>query len=62
MPDESGAEKLKGEFEESMAVSVEFYVETAGGQDGVKLEDEVWVGPDGPVMPSPNPCEEGQLA
>lgn len=57
-PDEPGAEKLQGEFKENMVVSVEFYAGTVGGQDGVKLEDEVWVGPDGPVMLSLYPYEE----
>jgi Xaa-Pro aminopeptidase len=61
-PDDPGAEKLEGEFKENMVVSVEFYAGAVGGQDGVKLEDEVWVGPDGPVMLSLYPYEERLLA
>ena len=57
-PDEPGVEKPEGEFRENMVVSVEFYAGAVGGQDGVKLEDEVWVGPDGPVMLSLYPYEE----
>ena len=61
-PDEPGAEKLEGEFKENMVVSVEFYAGGVGGQDGVKLEDEVWIGPDGPVMLSLYPYEEKLLS
>lgn len=61
-PDEPGAERLDGEFRENMVVSVEFYAGVAGGQDGVKLEDEVWIGPNGPVMLSLYPYEERLLA
>lgn len=61
-PDEPGAEKLEGEFRENMVVSVEFYAGAAGGQDGVKLEDEVWISADGPVMLSLYPYEERLLA
>ncbi|CAN5724024.1 Xaa-Pro peptidase family protein [soil metagenome] len=61
-PDEPGAEKLEGEFRENMVVSVEFYAGKVGEQDGVKLEDEVWIGPDGPVMLSLYPYEENLLS
>jgi Xaa-Pro aminopeptidase len=61
-PDEPGAERLDGEFRENMVVSVEFYAGKVGEQDGVKLEDEVWVGPDGPVILSLYPYEEELLA
>ena len=40
----------EGEFRANMVVSVEFYAGAEGEQDGVKLEDEVWVSPDGPVV------------
>lgn len=39
-----------GEFKENMVVSVEFYAGKVGEQDGVKLEDEVWISRDGPVI------------
>ena len=61
-PDEPGAERLEGEFRENMVVSVEFYAGELGGQDGVKLEDEVWIGPDGPVMLSLYPYEDKLLS
>lgn len=61
-PDEPGAERLEGEFKENMVVSVEFYAGEVGGQDGVKLEDEVWIGPDGPVLLSLYPYDEGLLS
>lgn len=61
-PDEPGAEKLEGEFKENMVVSVEFYAGKPGGQDGVKLEDEVWIGPEGPVMLSLYPYEDKLLS
>jgi Xaa-Pro aminopeptidase len=40
----------QGEFRENMVVSVEFYAGKLGGQDGVKLEDEIWITRDGPVL------------
>lgn len=61
-PDEPGVERLDGEFREDMVVSVEFYAGEAGGQDGVKLEDEVWIGPDGPVVLSLYPYDERLLS
>ena len=60
-PDEPGAEKLDGEFRENMVVSVEFYAGKVGGQDGVKLEDEVLITADGPVMLSLYPYEDKLL-
>jgi Xaa-Pro aminopeptidase len=56
-PDEPGAEKLDGEFRENMVVSVEFYAGKVGEQDEVKLEDEVLITADGPVMLSLYPYE-----
>jgi Xaa-Pro dipeptidase len=61
-PDEPGAERLDGEFRENMVVSVEFYAGKVGEQDGVKLEDEVLITADGPVMLSLYPYEERLLA
>ncbi len=52
----------QGEFKENMVVSVEFYAGKVGGQDGVKLEDEVWITADGPVMLSLYPYEDKLLA
>jgi Xaa-Pro aminopeptidase len=61
-PDAPEAAELEGEFKENMVVSVEFYAGEIGGQDGVKLEDEVWISADGPVMLSLYPYEERLLA
>lgn len=61
-PDEPGAERLEGGFRENMVVSVEFYAGAVGGQDGVKLEDEVWISAGGPVMLSLYPYEEKLLS
>ncbi|MDQ5817624.1 MAG: aminopeptidase P family protein, partial [Actinomycetota bacterium] len=61
-PDEPGAVKLDGEFRENMVVSVEFYAGKVGEQEGVKLEDEVCITADGPVMLSLYPYEERLLA
>ena len=47
----------EGEFEENMVISVEFYAGKVGGQDGVKLEDEVLITGDGPVLLSLYPYE-----
>lgn len=52
----------QGEFKENMVVSVEFYAGKVGEQDGVKLEDEVWITADGPVIISLYPYEEQLLA
>ena len=52
----------QGEFKENMIVSVEFYAGKVGEQDGVKLEDEIWITADGPVMISLYPYEEQLLA
>lgn len=51
-----------GEFQENMVVSVEFYAGKVGEQDGVKLEDEIWITADGPVLLSLYPYEEKLLA
>ena len=46
-----------GEFRENMVVSVEFYAGKVGEQDGVKLEDMVWITAEGPVLLSLYPFE-----
>lgn len=61
-PDEPDASLPEGEFREDMVVSVEFYAGKVGGQNGVKLEDEVWISADGPVMLSLYPYEETLLS
>ena len=61
-PDESGAGRPAGEFRENMVVSVEFYAGKVGEQHGVKLEDEVWISANGPVMLSLYPYDEKLLA
>jgi Xaa-Pro aminopeptidase len=50
-----------GEFGENMVVSVEFYAGEPGGQDGVKLEDQIWITAEGPKMMSLYPYEEKLL-
>jgi len=52
IPFPGGAWRMEpeGEFRENMVVSVEFYAGKVGEQDGVKLEDEVWVSAEGPVI------------
>ncbi|MEK7784927.1 MAG: Xaa-Pro peptidase family protein, partial [Chloroflexota bacterium] len=47
----------EGEFVENMVVSVECYAGKVGEQDGVKLEDEVWITADGPTVISLYPYE-----
>jgi Xaa-Pro aminopeptidase len=51
----------EGEFEENMVVSIEAYAGKVGAQEGVKLEDEVWISVDGPVMISLYPYEDKLL-
>lgn len=46
-----------GEFEENMVVCIECYVGEQGGREGVKLEQPVWLGADGPVVLSDYPFE-----
>jgi Xaa-Pro aminopeptidase len=47
----------EGELRENMVVSVEFYAGKVGEQDGVKLEEEVWITANGPVILSLYPYE-----
>ena len=51
----------EGEFEENMVVSVECYAGKTGAQDGVKLEDEIWISADGPVQICHYPYEKKLL-
>ncbi|MGQ0601300.1 MAG: M24 family metallopeptidase [Anaerolineales bacterium] len=62
-PSEEGSRinMTEGEFRENMVVSVECYAGKVGAQDGVKLEDEVWVTKDGPVVISLYPYESKLL-
>ena len=46
-----------GLFEENMVVCIECYVGELGGHEGVKLEQPVWLGADGPVVLSEYPLE-----
>jgi Xaa-Pro aminopeptidase len=47
----------EGEFRENMVLAVECYAGKVGMQDGVKLEDEVWVNADGAAVISLYPYE-----
>ena len=47
----------KDKFEENMVVSVEMYAGKVGEQNGVKLEGEVRITADGPVIVSLYPYE-----
>ncbi len=51
----------EGEFRENMVVSVEFYAGKVGEQDGVKLEDEVRITAEGPVVFSLYPYDSKLL-
>jgi len=46
-----------GLFEENMVVCIECYVGELDGHEGVKLEQPVWLGADGPVVLSDYPFE-----
>lgn len=46
-----------GVFEQNMVVCIECYVGEAGGHEGVKLEQPVWLSDDGPVVLSQYPFE-----
>jgi len=50
-----------GIFEENMVVCIECYVGELGGQEGVKLEQPVWLSADGPVLLSEYPFEMDYL-
>lgn len=57
LPFPEEADNLDGQFEKNMVVSVECYAGKPGAQDGVKLEDEVLITADGPVLLSLYPYE-----
>ncbi len=46
-----------GVFEENMVVSVESYIGEGGGKEGVKLEQQVLITPNGTVPLSNTPLE-----
>jgi Xaa-Pro aminopeptidase len=52
----------EGELEVGMVLSVESYVGALGGAEGVKLEEQVVVTPDGPELLSAAPYEERLLS
>jgi Xaa-Pro aminopeptidase len=52
----------EGKFKENIVVSVECYAGKVGEQDVVKLEDEVWITADGPVIISLYPYEDKLLS
>ena len=54
-PGDPYTEMPDGEFQENMVVAVECYAGKVGARDGVKLEDEVWVSAEGPVVLSQYP-------
>jgi Xaa-Pro aminopeptidase len=61
-PDDlKGETFVDGEFKENTVLSVEFYAGKVGEQDGVKLEEEIWLTKDGPVVISLYPYEQTLL-
>ncbi len=46
-----------GVFEENMVVCIESYIGAVDGQEGVKLEQPVWISSDGPIVLSDFPLE-----
>ena len=57
LPGDPYTEMPEGEFQENMVIAVECYAGKVGSRDGVKLEDEVWVSRDGPVVLSKYPYD-----
>jgi Xaa-Pro dipeptidase len=57
-PEDEARGAYDGIFEENMVVCIESYVGTSGGQQGVKLEQPVWISADGPVVLSDYPLED----
>ena len=57
LPGDPYTEMPEGEFEENMVLAVECYAGKVGARDGVKLEDEVWVSAQGPVVLSTYPYD-----
>jgi Xaa-Pro aminopeptidase len=56
-PGDPHTDMPEGEFRENMVLAVECYAGKVGLQDGVKLEDEVWVNADGSSVLSLYPYE-----
>ena len=56
---EDAAHAYDGTFTPGMTVCVESYVGEPGGIEGVKLEEQVLIGPDGPEVLSSYPFEDG---
>ena len=61
LPGDPYTEMPEGEFQENMVVAVECYAGKVGARDGVKLEDEVWVSANGPVVLSQYPYDSKLL-
>jgi Xaa-Pro aminopeptidase len=61
LPGDPYTEMPEGEFQENMVIAVECYAGKVGARDGVKLEDEVWVSRDGPVVLSAYPYDSRLL-
>jgi Xaa-Pro aminopeptidase len=57
LPGDPYTEMPEGDFQENMVVAVECYAGKVGALDGVKLEDEVWVSANGPVVLSRYPYD-----
>ena len=57
-PEDAEFGAYDGLLEENMVVCIESYVGAAGGYDGVKLEQPVWITRDGPVGLSEYPLED----
>jgi Xaa-Pro aminopeptidase len=61
LPGDPYTEMPDGEFRENMVLAVECYAGKVGARDGVKLEDEVWVTANGPVVLSDYPYDSRLL-
>jgi Xaa-Pro dipeptidase len=57
-PEDAELGAYDGVFEENMVVCIESYVGAAGGNQGVKLEQPVWLSGNGPVVLSEYPLED----
>ena len=60
-PDQPGAQVPRGELQENMVLCVEFYAGKVGGQDGVKLEDQILITNNGPVLLTHYPYDRSLL-
>lgn len=60
-PEDWEATGYDGVLEENMVLCVESFVGAKNGREGVKLEDQVWITADGPVVLSKYPYEEDWL-